>query len=301
MRFSKLASSLIFLCFVATSTIAQESNRALELADVEQHLDLVFAEVDGIELKLDLYLPRAAGGPAPLLVWIHGGGWRAGSRNPPRLKQLLGDGIAIASISYRFTDKATFPAQIHDCKAAIRWLKAHAGKYGYDGERMAVAGSSAGGHLALMIGVSSGVESMDGNVGEFTSETTNVRCVVDYFGPSDFVLRGRTQPERAYTSKSGSLALLGGTVDKRPSTQSEQEASPVTYVDAKDPPLLIFQGDRDTTVLPDQSERMRDVYAAAGLDVELVVLPDAGHGGTPFFTGESYVKVRDFLSKHLKP
>lgn len=267
--------------------------------DAEEHLDLVYAETDEQPLELDLYLPKDADTASPLLVWIHGGGWRAGSRKPPRLKAILNDGIAVASISYRFTDKATYPAQVHDCNAAIRWLKAHATQYGYDKERFAVAGSSAGGYLALMVGIASEDKALQGSLGEHLGETTNVKAIVDFFGPSDFVLRGKTQPERAYTNKSGSLALLGGTPDQRPSAKLEHAASPTTYVTEGDPPLLIFHGTKDETVLLDQSERIRDLYLEKGLEVELVIEPEGRHGGRRFFTGDNFEKARHFLLKHL--
>lgn len=290
------------------STIANHpSKKASELTgpttDVIEHLDLVYAEAGGESLELDLHLPKrdaaSKGQLRPLVVWIHGGGWRAGSRKPPRLRQLIDDGIAIASVSYRFTDKAVFPAQIHDCKAALRWLRANAAKYDLDPQRIAVAGSSAGGHLALLLGVSAGVGPLEGELGDHVGTSTEICAIVDYFGPSDFVLRGKTQPERAYTAKSGSLALLGGNADRRPDPQMEHDASPVFYVDQDDPPLLIFQGDGDETVLMDQSERMRDVYLEHKLPVELVVLPGAGHGGRKFYVGDPFEKARAFLKEHL--
>lgn len=260
--------------------------------------DVVFAEVDGHPLKLDLYLPTA-GESAPLLVWIHGGGWRNGSKNKVPLQELTKHGFAIASISYRLTDKAVFPAQIHDCKGAVRWLRANAGRFGYSADAIAVAGGSAGGHLALLLGTSGGVKELEGVVGGNLSQSSNVQAVIDYFGPSDFVLRGQTQPGRAYTNKSGSFALLGGVEGQKLDATTEALASPAHYVSADDPPLLIFHGQVDTTVLLDQSEHIAKLYGNAGLQAELIVLEQAGHGGKAFFGAEHFETAKRFLKQQL--
>ena len=254
--------------------------------------DAVFAEVGDQKLKLDLYVPI---GRPPLVVWIHGGGWRAGSHKNPKLAKLTEHGFAVASISYRFTDKAIFPAQIHDCKAAIRWLRANEERLGYSADWIAVGGSSAGGHLALLLGTSGGVSELEGEVGNHLEQSSRVQAIIDYYGPSDFVLRGKTQPERAYTNKSGSYALLGGR-DGKVTPKMETFASPATYVSNEDPPLLIFQGTNDRTVLPDQSERIDRLYKDAGLESELILINGAGHGGKQFFEGDAFAKAVQFLN-----
>ena len=246
---------------------------------VTKHQDVVFAHINDQDLKLDLYVPKSTMAP-PLVVWIHGGGWRAGSKSKCPLTGLCQEGFAIASISYRFTDTAIFPAQIHDCKAAVRWLRANSDSYGYDAKRIAVAGSSAGGHLALLMGTSGDVPELEGRVGENFDQSSRVQAIIDYYGPSDFVLRGKTQPERAYTDKSGSFALLGGKAGERLDPKKEMLASPVHYVDKGDPPLLVFQGDKDETVLLDQSERIVD-------------------GGKQFFSNGNFRHASEFLRKHI--
>ncbi len=210
---------------------------------VRVHRDLVFATVDDQQLKLDLYLPEAEGKP-PLVVWVHGGGWRGGSKNKPPILAITDHGYALASISYRFTDNEIFPAQIHDCKAAIRWLRSKASEYGFDANRIAIAGSSAGGHLALLIGTSGDIAELEGDVGGNLEQSSSVQAIIDYYGPSDFVLRGKTQPDRAYTEKSGSFALLGGIKHGKVDAHMETIASPAHYVGTGDPPLLVFQGAR---------------------------------------------------------
>jgi acetyl esterase/lipase len=291
-----LKNTLILLLLLGSANLTRPV-RAQETPSLSSHRDVVFAEVDGHRLKLDLYVPKTDL-PPRLVVWIHGGGWRSGSKNNPRIKSLTEDGYAIASISYRFTDKAIFPAQIHDCKAAVRWLRANAERYGYDADWIAVAGSSAGGHLALLMGTSGGVAELEGTVGGNLDQSSTVQAVIDYFGPSDFVLRGKTQPERSYTQLSGSFALLGGVDGQKLDSKTEQFASPTHYVSDDDPPLLVFHGEQDQTVLLDQSQRIVNRYSEVGLDARLVVLKQAGHGGKQFFGGQHAETAKDFLNSH---
>ena len=279
-----------------TVTTINGAGQLSQPASIAIHRELRFAEVGDQVLKLDLHMPATTANP-PLVVWIHGGGWRGGSKARPPIRAIVERGFAVASISYRFTDKSVFPAQIHDCKAAIRWLRANADDYGYAAERIAVAGASAGAHLALLLGVSSGVEQLEGTVGKHLDQSSSVQAVIDYFGPSDFVLRGQTQPERAYTELSGSYALLGGQ-DGVVRPEMEQLASPATYVSADDPPLLAFHGADDDVVLLDQSRRIAQLYQDAGLDCQLIVLDKAGHGGKQFYQANQLEIAVEFLNRH---
>lgn len=274
-----------------------DSNSSAANDTIAQHTllsDLTYATVDGHELKLDLYIPEGVTEPR-LVVWIHGGGWRGGSKAKPSIGRLLDEGYALASISYRFSDVAIFPAQIHDCKGAIRWLRAHAGEYGINADWIAVAGSSAGGTLALLLGTSAGVAELEGDVGGNRDQSSSVQAVIDYFGPSDFVLRGETQPTVAYSEKAGSFALLGGkklgAVDK----QLELAASATHYVTPDTPPLLVMHGTADELVLPNQAERIVEAYGNVGLTARLILLEGAGHGGGRFFRGEPMQAAIDFL------
>ena len=262
-----------------------------------RHADVVFATVGDQALKLDLYLPEGVADP-PLVVWIHGGGWRGGSKSKVPIRAVVQDGYALASIEYRFTDRQIFPAQIHDCKGAIRWLRSNAQRYGYRADWIAVAGSSAGGHLALLLGTSGKVHQLEGETAGNLDQSSSVQAVIDYYGPADFMLRRKTQPDRALTEKSGSFALLGGLRDGKIEPDLERLASPTTHVDPTDPPLLVFHGTNDKTVLLDQSQRIESVYRQKGLPVQLVTVRGAGHGGSKFYSGENLERVRSFLRSH---
>ena len=261
------------------------------------HKDIEFANVDGHSLKLDLYLPDQDE-PAPLVVWIHGGGWRGGSKEKCEIKWVTDHGYSLAAISYRLTDKATFPAQIQDCKGAVRWLRANAEKCGLDVSKVAVAGSSAGGHLAALLGTTGGVEALEGDVGGNLDQSSRVDAIVDFFGATDFIQRTKTQPHK--TIKEGSIVnlLLGGPADQK--VDLARQASAAFHVTEDDPPLLIFHGARDNKVLIGQSERILDVYKKAGLPVTLEVLPESGHGGPEFYDGDRKTKMLEFLDETIK-
>jgi len=265
--------------------------------EIVRHNDLVYAEPDGQKLLLNLFVPKNVERP-PLVVFIHGGAWRAGSYKAHPLHWLVEEGFSVASIEYRFTNVAIFPAQINDCKAAIRWLRAHANEYGYDATKIGVAGSSAGGHLAVLLGTSGGVADLEGTVGEHLDQSSEVAAVVDYYGPTDFVLRGKTHHARANAVDSGTYGLLGGAAADNP--EKARRASGVTYVSPDDPPLLIFHGDKDKTVFMDQSESLRDAYLKAKLPVELIVVPGGGHGGEVFYTGDNRRRAMEFFNAHLR-
>lgn len=259
--------------------------------------DIEFAQVAGHSLKLDIYLP-AARKPSHLVVWIHGGGWQGGSKEQCEAPWLTEHGYAVASISYRLTDKAVFPAQIHDCKAAVRWLRANAGRFGYTTNKIAVAGSSAGGMLAALMGTSGEVQDLEGTVGGNLKHSSRVQAVVDYYGATDFILRSRTQPHRANEEGSVVYKLLGGGADQE--IKQARAASATTHVSPDDPPFLVFHGAGDRTVLPDQSYRIQEVYHGAGLPLTLHLLAGAGHGGGEFYAGENRQRLVAFLNHELR-
>lgn len=258
------------------------------------HKDLLFAKAGEHELKLDIYLPN--NNPSPnLVVYIHGGGWKAGSKNNCSLKYLTQYGYAVASISYRLTDVAVFPAQIHDCKAAVRWLRAHAGDYGYKSEKIVISGSSAGGQLAALMGTSADMKALEGTLGDDLQESSRVQGVIDFYGATDFVLRSKTQPHRANEPGSVVALYLGGGADKK--VELAKLASAAHHVTTDDPPMLVIHGDKDNTVLIDQSEKIVDVYRKNNLPIEFIVLKGAGHGGKRFHGEETREKILSFLKQ----
>ena len=265
---------------------------------VSTTIDQICAEVDGHQLLVDVSVPNDAERP-PLVVWIHGGGWRHGSQKSNRMPWLTDLGYAMASISYRLTDKAVFPAQIHDCKGAIRWLRRQADTFGYDATRVAAAGCSAGGHLAMLLGTSAGVEALEGDVGGNLDQSSAVSAVVQYCGPADFILRAETQPVSATTPQRGSFKLLNGHNLGHIDMELAVIASPTTYVGPDSPPMLTLHGQADETVLPDQAHRIAAVYQQHNAPHELHMVPAAGHGAQALFDGEYRAIAARFLQEHL--
>lgn len=246
--------------------------------------------------KLDLYLPAKPVGP--LLVWIHGGGWRGGNKaNPPGLA-MVSKGFAVASVEYRFSQHAIFPAQIEDCKAAIRWLRAHASEYGYDPKRIGVWGASAGGHLVALLGVTGHVKDFD--VGENLDQSSAVQCVIDWFGPADFPAYDPELPTEMVKRENPNSVLaqlFGGVVSQK--MELAKRASPVTWVTKDAAPMLIIQGTNDPLVPLDQSERLAKKLKEVGADVTLDVIEGGGHGGPQFVTPEKITMMAEFFLKHL--
>ncbi len=243
--------------------------------EVERHNDIRFAQPGGVELLLNLHMPKGIENP-PLLMFIHGGGWMNGDRNRCRLEWVAQHGYAVASIEYRLSSEALFPAQIHDCKGALRWLRAHQTEYGYDASKVVVGGTSAGGHLAALMGTSGDVAVLEGGTAGHADQSCRVQGVIDYYGPSDFVKRSENQPSKTDHPKGGVYQLIGGPVKEN--LEAARVASPVTYLSSDDPPFLILHGDADNTVFLDQSELLAQRCKEIGIDVRLHIEPDGGHG-----------------------
>ncbi|MBY0313819.1 MAG: alpha/beta hydrolase [Phycisphaerales bacterium] len=242
---------------------------------------------DGLSAQtLDVYRPAGASGALPCVVWIHGGGWQNGDKFPaPKATSLLGLGIAAVSINYRLSGQASHPAQMHDCKAAIRYVRAHAATFGIDPARIAVWGSSAGGHLVSLIGTSGDVPSTEGAVGGNLAFAGPVVAVADYFGPSEFL--SITTP--GHTScASPESAMLGVCLGEVINNQSDpafasslakvREASPTTHVSPNDPPFFIAHGSADPVVELQQSMILHEDLVAAGVEARIRVVAGAGHG-----------------------
>ncbi len=247
---------------------------------------------------LDLYVPEAKSEkPRPLIVFIHGGGWENGNKATCGVifNFLKGGAYAGASLNYRLTDQATWPAQIHDVKAGIRWLRAHAAEYHFDPERIAVMGISAGGHLVSVLGVSDGVKDLEGTLGADLGVSSRVQCVIDFCGPSDFLTFGGKGSVVNENDPKGALGkLLGGGVKDKPDVA--RAASPVTYVTKDDAPFLIVHGDKDNIVPLDQAREFRAALQQTGVPVALLIGKGGGH---VFFTPELVDRMQDFLDARL--
>lgn len=281
-RSSAWQAALSAVCaLMATDLSAQDSKPRHP-----NHEDIVFARRPQRDLTLDVYLPAGTTNP-PLVIYIHGGGWKRGSPKNVPVLHLLDDGIAVACISYRFSSEARFPAQLDDVQAAIAWLRGNAARLGFDGERMALLGLSAGGHLAMLAGCTA------------DAQTGPIRAIVSFYGPSDFILRGRTPPANTDQPGHPIHELLGGPVLSNRGLA--RAASPAFQVGPDAPPLLIFHGTKDTVVPPAQSERMAAAYREAARPVELRLKPGAKHKTDDFSTPEDRNALRTFLAKHLAP
>jgi acetyl esterase/lipase len=254
---------------------------------VRLHRGAVYAAVPGYRaLELDLWVPEAPT-PAPVVVWVHGGAWMSGNRRllPPGLRpdqlfeELLAAGLAVATIEYRHAREASFPAQLHDAKAAVRWLRHHAEVVGIDGERVGIGGESAGGHLAALVALTAGRADLEGDVG-LVGPSSAVDVVVDWFGVSSVedMPAFELPPEVAAALPPEALVppldvLLDG-VD--PATRAD--ASPLAHVHAGAPPFLLLHGTADTVVPYAQSELLAVALEGVGVDVHLEPVPGAGHG-----------------------
>lgn len=265
---------------------------------VQVSRDIEYAQVDGHSLKLDLYRPDGATSP-PLLVWIHGGAWRAGSKDKMPLGELVKRGYAIASVDYRLSPVAKFPAQIHDCKAAIRFLRAKAELYGYDSSYIGIAGSSAGGHLVAEIGVTNGHTELEGTVGKHPDLSSSVQAVVDYYGPTNFLtILKQSTPHGLSVRVPALQLLLGSQPEENP--ELAKLASPVFHVDRNDPPLLMIHGDQDPQVPINQSHELHGRYKQLGLTVEFEVIHGGAHGGPQFYDETRIDLVDRFFSRHIR-
>src|SRR5688572_3794564 len=259
--------------------------------------DVVYAEADGGKLLLDIYKPSSNNNPY-LIVWVHGGAWHSGSKEAPPLS-FVGSGYALASVDYRLSVDARFPAQIHDIKAAIRYLRANATKYGFRPDKIIIAGSSAGAHLAALTGVTNNDKDMEGNVGQYTTTSSAVQAILDYYGPTNFTTILKQSTPHGVSVRGPAMALLlGKTVDNI--QDMARKASPVFQVDANDPPLLIFHGDQDIQVPINQSHELVGAYKSHNLKVQMEVVYGAGHSDTPYFEPKYLQIAQAFLLEALK-
>ncbi len=293
---TRFKPSFILLALAAVTLRAQGADEPKpKRADVVPVYDLVYTKVGETELKIDLTRPADGDGPFPAVLVIHGGAWRAGNKDGMRglLQEFARRGYVAASPQYRFCPKETFPAQVHDVKAAVRWLKSNAKEYKIDPGHVGAIGFSAGGHLAMMLGVTGPSDGLEGDAPKDAPDT-KIHAVVNYFGPTD--LAADDIPDH---SKPLVKDFLGGTAKEKP--EAAAKASPLTYVTKDDAPILSFQGTKDPLVPYTQATKLLDAQTKAGVPGRVELLIGAGHG----WGGQDLKRTADasfaFFDRYLKP
>jgi len=236
--------------------------------------NVTYTESAGAPQQLDVYLPADDGSDRPMVVYIHGGSWLEGDKaeHPELYLPLVQAGYVVFSINYRLTDEAAYPAQIFDCKAAVRWARAHARDYGGDPEHIAAVGMSAGAHLAALLGTSGETKELEGNEGS-DGVSSRVQAVVDWYGPTDLTLVAKADGYDITPV----VKLLGGEPKER--MDMARLASPDAFISADDPPFLIIHGTEDPIVPFALSQLMTGMLTQAGVPVELIPVPGGKHGG----------------------
>ena len=265
--------------------------------ETQKLLNVEFAKIGALSLKLDIYLPNGVEEPT-LIVWVHGGAWRRGSKDNPAILPMVEKGYAVASVDYRLTPVAPFPANVHDIKAAIRYLRARTDLYGYKKEGFVISGSSAGGHLAALVGVSNGQTDLEGKVGNHLDESSDIAAIVDFYGASNLTtILNQSTPHGLSVRVPALELLIGGHPDDLP--KMAKLASPVFHVDRDDPPLLLIHGDQDPQMPINQAHELHGVYKDLNLPVKFEVIYGGAHGGKAFFDEERMALVDHFLKSRL--
>lgn len=272
---------------------------------VKTEKNVLYDTIDGQKLYLDIAMPKGDG-PYPCVVMFHGGAWRGGSRKdlsvgdrtkdgkyvPSVIEDVAARGYVTVSASYRLAPKFQFPAQIQDARAAVRFLRANAKGYGIDRDRIAAAGFSAGGHLALLLGLTDKVDGWD--AGGNTGESSRVQCVVDFFGPADLSLyAGSEALQDAYM-----VPVFGKACKTDPEVY--KKASPITYVSKAAPPVLMIHGTFDLIVPIIHSENLQKKLKDAGATAELISVRGEGHGWNGTTLTRTTNDAIKFLDAHLK-
>jgi acetyl esterase/lipase len=256
--------------------------------------DIAYSKVGSRELKLDIARPAEGDGPFPAVLVIHGGAWRQGNKADvrPILPQFVEHGFVAISPEYRFCPQNAFPAQIHDVKAAVRWLKVNAKKYRINPDRIGAMGFSAGGHLAMMLGLTSPNDGLEGDVSAGAPDS-RVKAVVNYFGPTD--LAAKDIPD---ICKPWVKDFLGGSPQDRPDAAAK--ASPLTFVSKDDAPVLTFQGTKDSLVPYNQAIKLAEAMSSAGVPGRVELILGADHGWAGAEMARTVNETFGFLDRYLK-
>ena len=276
--------------------------------------DVTYGRTDGVDLKLDLAKPAAGNGPVPAIVCIHGGAWMSGSKSAyePIIRQFADAGYVAAAVEYRFAPKHKWPAQVEDVKCAVRYLRAHAKELNIDPNKTGAIGDSAGGHLALLLGLMDPKDGLEGNGGNppvyrsviRAAMSSKVQAVVNIYGPVDLrtwhvLPEAEAAAAQAFgKSSEDMLADFIGTSDRTAALMAQ--ASPVTYVNAGDPPILTFHGTKDQIVPFDQAKALQAALEKAGVTQKLVPLEGGGHGLDPLQIAIVSQQALAFFDSYLK-
>ena len=284
-----IAASLAVLAGTAfQASVADEPKVTVEY-------DINYARPNGTELKLDIARPGEGDGPFPAVFVIHGGGWSAGDKKDmrPALSDFARRGYVAISPQYRFSPKDTFPAQVHDVKAAVRWVKSHAKEYKVDTKHIGAVGFSAGGHLAMMLGLTGPSDGLEGDAvaGE---PDTSIQAVVNYFGPTDLAATDYPEVTQPIINR-----FLGGTPKEK--AKEACQASPLTFVSKGDAPILTFQGTKDPLVPHSQATKLADALSNAGVPGRVELLIGAGHGWGGDDMKRTLADMFAFFDHYLKP
>lgn len=291
-----------FAVLLVSLTVSVQAQQPGLNSQIDKTTDISYAMVDGHDLKLDLYMPDGVSNP-PLLVYIHGGAWRGGSKAGNPINTLANsfgaDGYAVASLEFRMSGDAMFPAQIHDIKAGIRFLRANEGRFGYDSSKIGILGSSSGGHLVAMMGVSNGHEVLEGKVGDNLNQSSDVQAVVSYYGASNLNSILNQSTPRGLSVRVPALDLLIGGQPEDQASLADL-ASPVVHVNSNSAPLLLLHGDQDPQMPINQSHELHHAYKQNSVTVQFEVVHGAAHGGAAFYDAKSNALVSSFLNKQLR-
>jgi acetyl esterase/lipase len=272
-------------------------SRAVETNTQAILRNIVFAQTGTQALQLDVHLPLRKP-RTPLIIWVHGGAWRAGSREEMPLGKLVEAGYAVACADYRLSTQAKFPAQVHDLKAAVRFLRGQDGPWGEAARKIVMAGDSAGAHLAALVGVSNGHAELEGEIGNHPGQSSVVQGIVSVCGGANLTtILHQSTPHGLKVRVPALELLLGGQPENLPTLA--RLASPVFHVDASDPPLLLLHGDQDSQMPVNQSLELHGVYQKVRAPVQIEIVHGAGHGGSVFYDGERMELVKRFLRRHF--